>query len=79
MLQLATNNELVIDGKFTGLGLTQRREGSVVYTMERAGRVYAEHPMPHKRYAASHDKPVSGAAGRSQLEADVRELMGRLG
>jgi hypothetical protein len=78
MLQLATNNELILDGKYTGLSLVQRREGTVIYTPERTGQQYAEHKMPHSRYATSHDSPASGAAGRSQLEADLRELLGRL-
>lgn len=80
MLQIATNNALILDGKSIGLSLVQRREGSVVYTPESrlSGQAYREHPMPHPRYATSHDAPASGAAGRAQLEADLRELLARL-
>jgi hypothetical protein len=60
--------------------VTQRREGSVVYTPECIiiGRKYQEHTMPHARYSTAHDKTASGAAGRAQFEADVRELVARL-
>ena len=78
MLQLATNNELMLDGQYIGLALAQRRDGTVIYTPERIGQQYAEHKMPHQRYATNHDQPSSGAAGRAQLEADLRELLERL-
>lgn len=87
MIQHATDNSLILDGKVTGLKLTQRREGSVVYTPESrlSGQAYREHKMPHQRYSLSHDAPTdprtglpTGAAGRAQLEADLRELLGRL-
>jgi hypothetical protein len=80
MLQHATDNSLIIDGRDTGLKLTQRQDGSVVYTPENRlrGQAYQQHQMPHKRYSVAHDAPASGAAGRSQLEADLRELMARL-
>ena len=79
MIQIDTADEILLDGQRTGLGLTQRREGSVVYTRERQGVRYAEHKMPHPRYSAAHDAPASGAAGRGQLEADVRALLATLG
>lgn len=80
MLQIATTNALMIDGKSIGLSLVQRRDGSVVYTPESrlSGRSYREHKMPHERYSTAHDAPASGAAGRAQLEADLRELLARL-
>lgn len=80
MLQHATDNSLIIDGRDTGLKLTQRQDGTVVYTPENRlrGQAYRQHEMPHKRYSVAHDAPASGAAGRSQLEADLRELLARL-
>lgn len=81
MLQIATNNALFLDGKPIGLSLIQRRDGSVVYTPEcgLSGQRYQEHVMPHKRYSTAHDAPASGAAGRAQLEADLRELLRKIG
>lgn len=79
-LQIDTANRIRIDGKDTGLALSQTREGTIVYTPESraSGRAYKAHPMPHKRYSAAHDAPASGAAGRAQLEADVRALLSSL-
>ena len=74
-MQIDTSGEILLDKKRTGLALTQRRDGTVIYTREGIGRQYAEHKMPHQRYSAVHDVPASGAAGRAQLEADVRALM----
>lgn len=80
MLQHTTDNSLILDGRDTGLKLTQRREGTVVYTPESRlrGQAYREHKMPHARYSTAHDAPASGAAGRAQLEADLRALLATL-
>ena len=87
MLQHATDNSLILDGKTTGLKAAQRREGTVVYTPESrlSGQAYREHAMPHTRYSLSHDSPIdprtglpTGAAGRAQFEADLRDLLARL-
>lgn len=86
MLQIDTANRIIIDGRDTGLALTQRRDGTVVYTPETAGQKYREHKMPHARYSAAHDnpKPMHASpelaakfqtAGRAQLEADVLALL----
>lgn len=74
-LQIDSANRILIDGRDVGLAVTQRRDGTVVYTPEGIGRPYAEHKMPHARYSTAHDKPASGAAGRVQFEADVRALL----
>jgi len=74
MIQICTDNSIKIDGESTGLYLGQRREGSFVYSAGHGGANYKEHPMPHPRYSASHDAPASGAAGRAQLENDIRAL-----
>lgn len=75
MIQIDTANRIQIDGADTGLALAQHRGGTVIYTPEGIGRRYKEHKMPHQRYSAAHDAPASGAAGRAQLEEDVRELI----
>lgn len=81
-LTIQTNGAILIDGKDTGLGLSQTASGSQVYTREGVGRAYKLHNMPHARYSAAHDNPTdprtgkpTGSAGRAQLEADIRALM----
>ena len=71
-------NRLAIDHVQTGLALAQRRDGTVIYTPEGGRAKYVEHKMPHARYSTAHDAPASGAAGRAQLEADIRELLRQL-
>lgn len=80
MLQITTNDEILLDGQRTGLGLTQRQNGTVIYTREckLSGIAYREHVMPHLRYSAVHPAPASGAAGVSQLESDLRALLAHL-
>lgn len=77
MLQIHSDNSIALDGKQTELRVTQRQSGTVVYSSVSGN--YAEHPMPHPRYSLAHDKPASGAAGRSQFEADIRALLATLG
>ncbi len=81
MIEICTNNSIRIDGRSIGLSMAQRREGTVIYTPECAasGQKYQEHTMPNARYSAAHDAPASGAAGRLQLEKDLRDLLNRLG
>ena len=54
--------------------------GGVVYTRERAGAQYSEHPLPSARYLLSNDSQITkpGVATRAQCEADVRALVARL-
>lgn len=78
MLSIDTSNRITIDGQVTGLAVTQRRDGTVVYTPEGINKAYAEHKMPHARYSTAHDAPASGAAGRAQFEADIRALLATL-
>ncbi len=75
MLTIDTTNRINIDGKSTGFAITQRRDGTVIYTPEGAGRAYREHQMPHARYSTAHYAPSSGCAGRGQLEADILALL----
>lgn len=80
-MQVAENGRISINGEFTGLGVTQSKEGTVVYTVEthnrftNEGRKYKVHLMPHVRYSLAHEHPASGAAGRAQFEADIAALM----
>lgn len=76
MLEIDTSGRIIIDYVATGLNLTQSDKRTIIYTPESVitGRKYVEHKMPQARYSAQ-DKPASGAAGRRQLEEDVRELL----
>lgn len=86
MLQIDTSNSILIDGRGTGLKLTQRREGTVIYSTSHSGADYKEHKMPRMRYSTAHDAPrkpgeaydPEKCAGLSELEADVRALLAAL-
>lgn len=74
-LQISTTNEIIIDGKWTGLRVKQARDGTVVYTPEFESRKYREHKMPHVRYSTAHPAPSSGVPGCDQFESDIRRLL----
>lgn len=71
-------NRIAIDNIQTGLAVTQNASGTVVYTPEGISSRYKVHKMPHARYSLSHEKPASGAAGKSQFEIDIKELLERM-
>ena len=71
MIEIYTDNSIAIDGKKTGLKVTQNQCGTVVYQPE----PYKEFQLPNKRYSLAHDKPISGAPGRKQFETDIKELI----
>lgn len=86
MLQVDTSNSILIDGQDVGLKLTQRREGTVIYSTSHLGHDYKEHKMPFNRYSTAHDAPhkvgeaydPEKCAGRAELEASVRALISNL-
>ena len=80
MITIDTTNRIVIDGSRTNLAVTQNANSTVVYTPESVlnKQAYKEHAMPYGRYSLAHDAPASGAAGRSQFEADIRALIATL-
>lgn len=80
MLTIYMNRAISIDGRDTGLGVSQTQSCTKVYTRENilGGVAYREHTMPHARYSTAHDAPASGAAGRAQFEVDVRALLAAL-
>lgn len=90
MLTINTDNSIEIDGRRTGLRVTQRREGTVVYSTNHGGTNYREHPMPHARYSLAHHAPrplhatpelaakFPPPAGLDQFEADIRALIATL-
>ena len=90
MLNITTDNNIEIDGQRPGLRVTQRRDGTVVYSTNHDGTNYREHSMPHARYSLGHHAPRPLHAtpelaakfppppGRSQFEADIRALIATL-
>jgi hypothetical protein len=89
MIQIDTSNKIILDGRPTGLAVTQNGRGTIVYTPESqiSGTRYQEHTMPHARYSLAHDNPRPAhaspevadkyppSAGRAQFEADIRALL----
>lgn len=75
MLTITQSNRIELDGNSTGLFVTQKASGTVVYSADHGGANYKEHAMPHARYSTAHDAPASGAAGRGQFESDIRALL----
>lgn len=83
MLQIDNTNRIIIDGQCTKLAISQKREGTVIYTPESLSSNYKEHQMPFARYSTAHDEPhkvgeqydPSVTAGRLQLEEDVLALI----
>ena len=80
---------ITINGAFSGLHVTQARNGTIVYTPEGVPGGYKEHAMPHARYSLAHNapRPLHATAalaekykttGRAQFETDVRALLARL-
>lgn len=74
-IEIDSANRIILDGQQTGLAVTQRSSGTVVYTPEGPSTQYAEHKMPQERYSLAHDHPASGAAGRQQFENDIRAMI----
>jgi hypothetical protein len=76
-MQISTDNSIILDGLNTGLKVTQRQAGTVVYTPEGVanGKKYQEHKMPHNRYSTVHPSPASGVAGADDFERDIRALL----
>lgn len=74
-ITINSNNGISINGASTGLYVTQRASGTVVYSAGHGGKDYKEHSMPHVRYSLAHATPASGAAGLNQFEADITSLL----
>ena len=82
-IQICTNNGINLDNepvkladRSIGLFVTQRREGTVVYSAGHGGLNYREHKMPHARYSLLVEGTAfSGNPGLTQFEADIRSLL----
>ncbi len=88
-LTIYTNGHIDLDGKNTGLGVSQGQYGTELYRRERIvgntivdGKVvwmpaspYQRLTLPHKRYVLSHPDGNGRNPGRDQFEADVRALL----
>ena len=92
-ITIYTNGHINVDGKDTGLGVSQGRHGTEVFTREAPRRQevingklewlpacqYQKHQMPHGRYVLSHDDGNGRNPGLKQFEADVLALLETLG
>jgi hypothetical protein len=70
MIQITTTNQIMLNGQITGLNVAQLQDRTMVYRND-----CSEIVMPKTRYSTSHNAPASGAAGRDQLEAHIREVL----
>ena len=79
-IQINTQDWIILNSKDVGLGVRQTSAKTVVYRREQplSGIKYTEYSMPSIRYSLSHPHPASGAAGCSQFESDVRDLLAGL-
>lgn len=73
MITIYTNNRVSLDGRDTGLYVTQAPEGTRVYDTH--GNTLA---MPAQRYSLASNNPASGVPGRQQFAADLRALLATL-
>lgn len=70
-LQINSNNEIILDGKPSGFGVTQKQHGTRVYKINGD---YVD--MPTNRYNLTTDNELApGTQGRSQFEVDVRAMI----
>jgi len=69
-IQIATNNEILLDGVATGYGVLQTAGGTMVV---KSGEVL---PMPATRYNLTTDAYLNaGVAGVTQFESDFRAAL----
>jgi hypothetical protein len=71
MLTIYTNGNINIDGRETGLTVTQHALGTLVHRTQPV-------MLPHQRYSLACDAPASGAPGRAQFEADLLAAIDKL-
>lgn len=80
MLEIDSSSCLVLNGRRTGLVVTQSPVATVVYTPQKliAGQSYMRHEMPHKLYDLVDEAGRPGCPGRGQFEADLLTLLKRI-
>lgn len=77
-ITIYNNGDISINGRATGLRVTQEQYGTAVYRLQENERRSIELvpvPMPARRYALSCDKPASGNPGRADFEKDLLAVM----
>lgn len=72
------NGSIWLDGADTGIMVTQKKRGTVVYCPAFERRDYVEYAMPHPVYSLAAETPASGVPGRGDFERDVRTLLATL-
>lgn len=83
-MTIDTSGYIKIDGADTGLAVTQRGTGTVLYRREIPagwsasfpnGQAYAEITLARVRYSLAHDHPASGNPGRAAFEEAIRAYL----
>ena len=76
MLQIATNDEILVNGQRTGLSMRQEAGHTNIFRHENIfkGVKYEAIGMPSIRYCCGADVRKYGAVGYDQLEADLRQM-----
>ena len=76
MLQIATNDEIIINGERTGFAMRQESGHTNIFRQENIfkGVKYEAIWMPSIRYSCAADIKRYGAAGYDQLEQDLRAM-----
>ena len=75
-IAITTNNNLMIDGKFTHYYLHQRPDGTKVYSA-RPGSPTVAIPLPALRYSLTSESPACGH-GASEFERDFKQAVSKL-
>lgn len=84
-ITIYTNGMISVDGENTGLYVTQRKEGTILYRGEITPLSakslgcqpvsYKEFKLPSRRYSLNHPKPRSGNPGRLDFERDLLAIL----
>lgn len=72
MIQQATNNEIILNGKATGYTASQTLGGTRVRHVV-SGKTLT---LPKNRYSLSCENPASGVPGKSEFESDFVAAIG---
>lgn len=73
MLQINTNNQIILNGKKTAYTVHQTPLETAVICHATGEPVWCV--MPQYRYSLAHDAPASGVAGRTQFEQDFIQMI----
>jgi CRISPR/Cas system endoribonuclease Cas6 (RAMP superfamily) len=72
MIQIATNNQIILDGTPTRFSVVQTPEGTTVYERE-TGRTVSL-PLPRYMLASDTGRTNKGVGTLAQFEAEIRRM-----